>query len=40
VASTLATKFKWQSISLGNLLKEEVAKKTAHAEEIQKALSG
>jgi adenylate kinase len=40
IASTLATKFKWQSISLGTILKDEVAKKTAHAGEIQKALNG
>lgn len=39
VASSLATKFKWQSVSLGTILKNEVANKTPHASEIQKALS-
>jgi hypothetical protein len=34
VASSLATKFKWHSVSLGNILKDEVAKKTPHAAEI------
>jgi adenylate kinase len=40
IASTLATKFKWHNISLGTILKDEVAKKTSHSAEIQKALTG
>ena len=39
VASTLATKFKWHNISLGKILKDEIANKTEHAAEIQKALN-
>ena len=35
----MATKFKWQYVSLGSILKDEVARKTSHAEEIQKALT-
>lgn len=39
VAQTLATKFKWQCVSLGKILKDEVSKVTPHAQEIQKALN-
>ena len=39
IAQTLATKFKWHSISLGTILKDEVAKKTSNADVIQRALS-
>jgi hypothetical protein len=39
VAAALGTKFKWQVVSLGKILKDEVAKKSQHADVISKALN-